>query len=175
MRFFFFGTLADADLLALVIGRPRPGSPVSARLADHRLATVRGETFPMLVPASGAWVPGVVIEGFDEADYDRILFFESIDYAPRDVSVVLGPSETVPAIAFIATDAIADDGRPWDGDLWRRQDKAACLRETALWMALYGYVDATEAERLWDAAVAEGRPLEDLVRAARGLDKAHDR
>ena len=59
MRFFFFGLLRDAEVLELVTGRPWTTERFTgARLGGARLVRLRGETFPMLVPAIGAWVQG---------------------------------------------------------------------------------------------------------------------
>lgn len=163
MRFFFFGLLSDLDILELVIDRPAPGQPFPpARLADHRLVHMRRETFPMLVRAPGAQVPGVIVDGLSEADVDRILFFESVEYEPAPIAV-RSEGRRVDAHAFATTARAVTDQEPWTFEDWRRRFKAHDLRATRVWMALYGHLDVVEADRLWDEAVAAGRPFEDVV------------
>ncbi len=172
MRFFFFGLLRDADVLERVTGRLWTADRFTgARLAGARLVRLRGETFPMLVAAPGVWVPGVVVEGLTESDLDRIRFFESVEYQPAMVEVELQVGGRVEARAFAATLRAVHDEEPWSFEIWRRRDKARALRETELWMALYGHLSAGEADRRWDAALAAGQSLEDLVREVRGASK----
>ncbi len=172
MRFFFFGLLRDADVLERVTGRLWAADRFTgARLAGVRLVRLRGETFPMLVAAPGLWVPGALVEGLNESDLDRIRFFESVEYQPSTVEVELRAGERIEARAFAATLRAVPDQEPWSFEDWRLRDKARALCETELWMALYGHLSAEEADRRWDAALAAGQSLEDLVREVRGASK----
>jgi hypothetical protein len=172
MRFFFFGLLRDADVLERVTGRPWAADRFTgARLADTRLVRLRGETFPMLVAAPGVWVPGVLVEGLIESDLDRIRFFESVEYQPCTVEVELQVGGWVEARAFAATLRAVHDQEPWSFDTWRLRDRARALREAELWMALYGHLSIEEADRRWDAALAAGKTIEELVREVRGASK----
>ncbi len=172
MRFFFFGLLRDVDLLELVIGRPAPGQPFPlAWHADARLVRLRDETFPMLVRAPGAWVPGVIVEGLVEADLERINFFESVEYEPSTVEVELCEGGRTEALAFAATERTAHEGEEWRYEDWLVRHKAHDLRETEHWMAFYGHLTAEQADRLWDEALAEGRSIEDLVREVCGVSR----
>ena len=163
MRFFFFGLLSDREMLDLVAGRTVPGHPFpAARLPGHRLVRMRNETFPMLVSASGSHVTGVVVEGLGEADLDRIMFFESVEYEPKAV-VVETAGGALEALAFATTARAVPDHEPWTFEDWARRFKAHDLHEARLWMSLHGVVDAAEAGRLWDEARASRRPLEDMI------------
>ncbi len=170
MRFFFFGLLRDADVLELVTGRPWTAERFTvARLAGARLVRLRGETFPMLVAATGVWVSGVLAEGLTGSDLDRIRFYESVEYEPSliEVQVEAAGGESVEARAFATTRRAAHDEEAWSFEDWSLRDKAHSLREAELWMALYGYLSAEEADRRWDAALAAGQTIEDLVREVR--------
>ncbi len=161
----FFGLLRDTDMLELVTGRPWAADRfTSARLAGARLVQLRDETFPMLVAAPGVWVPGVLAEGLGEADLDRIRFFESVEYQPSRVEVELSGGEGVEAHAFATTERAVHDQAPWSFGDWSLHHKARALRETELWMALHGQLSVEEADRRWDAALAAGQTIEDLVR-----------
>ncbi len=169
MRFFFFGLLRDRDMLEMVIDRPLGSAPFPrARLAGARLARLRGETFPMIVDAPGAWLPGVIVEGLTEADLVRIHFFESVEYEPSAVRVELVDGGGIDAIAFAATARASHDGDAWRFEDWVARHKAQALRETELWMAFFGHLDVEEADRRWNEALADGRSIEDLVREVCG-------
>ncbi len=173
MRFFFFGLLRDADVLERVTGRLWTADRFTgARLADARLVRLRGETFPMLVAAPGVWVPGLLVEGVTESDLDRIRFFESVEYQPATVEVELQVGGRVEARAFATTLRAVHDEEPWSFVVWRLRDKARALCEAELWMALHGYLSVEEADRRWDAALAAGQTIEDLVREVRGAKPA---
>lgn len=164
MRYFFFGLLCDKDILTLVRDRPvddlafRP-----ARLPGYRTQHLMNESFPGLVAHPHGAVPGVLVEGLSEEDSARIAFYESVEYAARTVTVGLEEGASVDAQAFLTTERYEAAGEPWSFELWRKRYKEKDLRETRLWMALYGYVDAEEADRLWDDAMAAGDSLEALV------------
>lgn len=165
MRFFFFGLLSDLDILELVIGRPAPGQPFpAARLRDRRLHRVANESFPMLVEAPGEVVPGVIVDGLTEGDLCRIEFFESVEYEHRPIEVELLSGPRVEARAFAATARAARTPEVWTIDDWRRRHKAKDLRETAIWMRLYGVLSVEEADSLWDAVLESGRSPDDIVR-----------
>lgn len=165
MRFFFFGLLRDVDVLKLVTGRPWTVDRfIGARLADATLVHLRGEVFPMLAPSPGVWVPGVIAENLGGSDLDRIRFFESVEYEPTKVEVVLSNGEAVEAHAFAATMPAAHDEEPWSFEDWRVRDKARTLREAELWMALFGHLSVEEADRHWDETLAAGRRIEEMVR-----------
>ena len=163
MRFFFFGLLADPDILNEVAGRPIPGHPFpSARLSGHRLVHLRRETFPMLIADAGHHVPGVLVDGLSEAEVERIIFFESVEYEPRPLTVEFDGTQ-VEAHAFATTARAVAHHEPWTFQAWQARFKAHDLREAMLWMSFHGVVDVAEADRLWEAARAAGRPFEDLV------------
>ena len=170
MRFFFFGLLSDREMLNLVAGREVPGHPFpAARLPGYRLVRMRNETFPMLASAAGEHVPGVIVDNLGEADLDRILFFESVEYEPKAVMVETagGPIE---AKAFATTARAVADHEPWTFADWERRFKAHDLYEARLWMSFHGVVDVAEADRLWDEALASRRPLEDLIAEVCGTE-----
>ena len=164
MRFFFFGSLRDGQILEVVIGRPLPQRALpAASLPGYRLERMARETFPLLVEAVDEVAPGVVVEGLLEADIARIHFFESIEYEPQTHTVDLAAGGRRACQIFAATAAGGRTGEAWRYEDWRPRHQARELREARLWMAFYGLLSPAEADRLWDQAVAEGRPLEDLV------------
>ena len=169
MRFFFFGTLRDKDILEAVTDRAVDGHPFAAAyLSGYRLVRVRRETFPMLIEAPEADVEGAVVDGLSTADIERIRFYESIEYDPAEHVVTLAAGGRLTCHVFAATARIDHSGEAWAYEDWARRHKAKELRETRLWMALHGHLDPAEADRLWDEARDAGRPLEELVEAVTG-------
>ena len=173
MRFFFFGTLRDKDILEAVTDRAVDGHPfASAYLSGYRLVRVRRETFPMLIEAPGTDVEGMVVDGLSAADIERIRFYESIEYDPAEHRVTLAAGGRLTCHVFAATGKIDDTGEAWTYEAWAQQHKAKELRETRLWMALHGHLEPDQADRLWDEARDAGRTLEELVEAVTGAPRA---
>jgi len=153
----FFGLLRDAEVLGLATGRPWTAERFTdARLADARLVRLRGETFPMLVPATGVWTPGVLVEGLTEADLDRIRFYESVEYEPSLVEVEAAGGDLVEARAFATTRRAAHDEEAWSFEDWSLRDKAHSLREADVLKRLLKTAEYA-AERLKDQSRPEGR------------------
>jgi len=168
MRFFFFGTLMDKDIMEAVAGHALPDNRfLPSRLTGYRRVVVRKETFPMLLEAPGAEVDGVVVEGLSAGALDRIHFFESVEYEARRVDVMLEDGARTAAHLFAATDYAANSGEDWSSEVWQARHKEKGLRETFLWMGLYGFLEPEHANGLWDETLAGGRDLIDFVREIR--------
>ncbi|MBM3648603.1 MAG: gamma-glutamylcyclotransferase, partial [Alphaproteobacteria bacterium] len=81
MRFFFYGTLLDHDVMALVIGRRLPPSAFApARLPGHVRRRAKGVSYPILVRDPGGEVAGVVVGGLTARDVDRLARYEGPRY-----------------------------------------------------------------------------------------------
>jgi hypothetical protein len=164
MHYFFFGTLRDRDILEAVIDRPIPAEWAKpATLEGFRLVQLREEGFPALVPHRDGAVDGIVVDWLIERDLQRILFFESVDYASRDLTVVLIDGEPVDARIFSASGEADHTDEPWHFESWVERKKEADLGLTRLWMAFFGLCDVETANRLWDEAMAEGRLIEQVI------------
>ena len=130
---FVFGTLRDADVLALVLGREDvPTEPAS--LADRSARTVAGRDYPVLVPEPGARAPGALVHGLDEADRVRLAWFEGEAYALAPCRVETAAGAEVDAVLFAAATPLPVAG-PWELDAWRATGKAGFLRRARRWMA----------------------------------------
>jgi len=156
MRLFFFGSLLDPDLFALVVGRPLAAfdhAPAAAGgWARHR---ARGEDYPILVPRPDAWVSGRVVAGFTAEELDRCDFFEGGDYAAEPLSVrVAGPGPfghgPCPAHAYFSTGTLADADEPWSLADWQAREKPLAMLRADEFMALYGVASRAEADARWD-------------------------
>src|SRR4030095_11556766 len=88
--FFFYGTLLDHDVMALVIGRRLPPSAfVPALLKGHVRRRAKGVGHPVVGRDRGGEVEGVVVGGLSKRDVERLSAFEGPRYriAPLKVTV----------------------------------------------------------------------------------------
>lgn len=162
MRCFFYGTLMDPDLLAVVIGRAVPaGDREPAALAGYRRVRVRAASFPALVPAVSERVEGLAVGRLSAQELDRARFFEGEEYALESVRITLrGPEREVPARAFVRTAALQVLDAAWSFADWRASPtRRRDLALTRKWMALYGRYapDDPALDAIWEElALAEG-------------------
>lgn len=121
MRFFFYGTLRDPDVLGPVIGRNPPMQP--AILPGWRAVRRRGRHYPILIEAAGASAEGVTVEGLREAEAARLDKYEGAEYVTAEL-VVAG----APARVYLPAPGVPHDGEDWTLERWRREHKAAILK-----------------------------------------------
>src|SRR5215510_10196859 len=90
MRFFFYGTLLDPDVVALVLGRRLPPAAfMTASLPGHARRRIKGGSYPIVVRDPRGEVPGAVVGGLSARDVARLWAFEGPRYriAPLKVKV----------------------------------------------------------------------------------------
>src|SRR5262245_16383987 len=81
MRFFFYGTLLDRDVMALVLGRRLPPAAYAAAvLRGHARRRAKGASYPTLMRDPAAYVPGAVVGGLSSRDVARLSAFEGPGY-----------------------------------------------------------------------------------------------
>jgi hypothetical protein len=149
MRMFFFGSLRDQDLLAVVLGRSIDDLIFTeATLLGFERRRARDEAFPIIVPHPGGRVDGVVVDGLTAADLDRIQFYESDDYELRPFAVET-PAGRVEAQVFLPTEALEDEGVTWDFEVWLEEEKPMCLFLAEELMSYYGVLTPEQYEALW--------------------------
>lgn len=149
MRLFFFGSLMDMELLALVTGRAVDDLEVAgAALHGFVRRRARGESFPIVVPHPGGRVAGALVTGLTAADVDRIQYFEGSDYALQCFGVELS-DERVEALVFVPTARLEPEAAEWDFDSWSRQERAMCIALAEELMSHHGRLGAAEIDALW--------------------------
>jgi hypothetical protein len=149
VRLFFFGSLMDRDLLALVLGRPLDGLMLSsAALHGFERRRAQGETFPVLAPHPGGRVDGLLVQGLGWGDVDRVHYFESADYAlhPFRVEHAAGRLE---AFVFLPTQALQPEDTAWDFDAWSAAERGLAFALAEELMACYGRLTTAELDALW--------------------------
>lgn len=150
MRFFFYGTLLDADLRRVLCGPAADRwTTAPATLADHRRGRSPGRTYPFLLPAPGESVDGIVADGVDATAAAVMTLYEGLGYrtAALRPSTADGP---VPAWAYLPRRAVLAR-LTWTLEGWERDHKQAALRRVAAWVGTVDDEALTLAARVWAA------------------------
>lgn len=156
---FFFGTLMDRDVLAVVLDRLVPPDALRpARLHDVARRRVSKDSFPLLIAAPGHSVDGVVFQPRDHQDHDRIRFFEDYDYDLQPCRPVLRGGEVLDALLCGAAPATAASDEPWELARWAAAHKEAFLEISRIYMRCYGRMTPEEAEPVWQDALRRHLP-----------------
>ena len=124
MRYFFYGTLMDPAVLAVVIGRHLPpASRQPASLADVRRVYRAGAHYPILIPAAGERVEGLLVDGLGAADGRRLDVFEGRDYVAQTASVQPQRGGPVLAWLFMPRPHVPASALTWTPEHWRRHHR----------------------------------------------------
>ena len=135
MAYFFFGTLVDRDVLAAVLDRPVGDDELSrAWLHGYRRVRAAGASYPILVPAPGVVVGGVVFQPRHARDDVRIRHFEDGEYAERWLLVRLTGGRQLVTRVFFALEGLQPTDESWDVEAWARTHKEAFLEQCREWM-----------------------------------------
>jgi nudix-type nucleoside diphosphatase (YffH/AdpP family) len=109
---------------------------------------MKGEAYPLLVPAEGRTAEGVVLMDAGPDDMERLAFFEEAEYGLADIRVET-PEGPVDAVHFRATEKTPSTGLPWDFGHWRRHERTAALEAARELMHLYGRVPVEDIDLYW--------------------------
>ncbi len=147
---FFFGTLADREVLERLLERPVPPERlIPARLPGFRVVGARDASYPVLLPDPAGAAEGVLLCDADAEEIRRIDFYECDEYRAELRQVETADGRLRPAWVFVHREEVLEpDGRPWDAATWVREHKPALLQAIDRWLEEY------RAER----AAARNRP-----------------
>jgi hypothetical protein len=124
MRFFFYGTLLDHDVTALVLGRRLPPAAfVPAVLPGYSRWRVQGGSYPISVPDRKGEVSGAIIGGLSARDVARLAAYEGPGYRIAPLKVKVAGAVTSVAVFEPIASKLKPTNRPWDLALWQRRDK----------------------------------------------------
>ena len=122
--FFFYGTLLDHDVMALVIGRRLPPSAFTpAILSGHSRRRAKGATYPVVIPDPGDEVQGMVVGGLTASDVARLSAYEGPGYRVADLKVWIGGRLTTVSVFEPVVARLQPSNSPWDYALWRGRHK----------------------------------------------------
>ncbi|MET4699177.1 hypothetical protein ABIE65_002207 [Constrictibacter sp. MBR-5] len=137
MRFFFYGTLLDPDVRRAVLGTAtEAGMP--AALDGWRRVFVRGDCYPVIRPARGSTVDGMVFAGVNLEGARLLRQYEGPSYRERRLTVRGADGGIVSAAVFVPKDAGVATGGPWTLASWRVRHKRPYLRRDGLVAAARG-------------------------------------
>lgn len=154
--YFFYGTLRDPAVFALVVGQAQNCFRVrDAWLADHRCVCVEGERYPCLIASPGSTVQGIAVDRLDETARARVAFFEGAEYRTTRCRITLDDGQPCEAMVFTG-DSLAHTNEAWDFGAWRVREKALALGHIEQWMALFGAYEADDPalDAIWRAITA---------------------
>jgi Gamma-glutamyl cyclotransferase, AIG2-like len=124
MRFFFYGTLLDHDVMALVIGRRLPPSAfVPATLKGHVRRRARGVSYPILVREPGGEVEGMVVGGLTGRDIERLSAYEGPRYRIAPLKVRIGGRLTTVSVFEPVENRFQPVDGAWTLALWQGRHK----------------------------------------------------
>ena len=132
MRFFFYGTLLDHDVTALVLGRRLPPKAwVPAILPGHARRRAQGVSYPVLARDPRSEAAGAVVGGLSRRDVARLVAYEGPRYRISPLKVKT-PSGLQSVSVFEPIDGgfqvvKGARGALWDLTTWQRHDKRTFL------------------------------------------------
>jgi hypothetical protein len=126
MRFFFYGTLLDPDIMALVLGRRLPPAAfVPAQLSGHARRRAKGVSYPILARDPRGKVSGVMVGGLSARDVARLVAYEGPRYRIAPLKVRVGGILATVAVFEPREQRFEPSNGLWDLALWQRRDKRA--------------------------------------------------
>jgi hypothetical protein len=126
MRFFFYGTLLDRDVTALVLGHRLPPSAfVPAVLPGWSRWRVQGGSYPISIPDRKGQVAGAVVRGLSARDVARLAAYEGAGYRVSPLNVRIDGLLTTVSVFEPIVSKLKPTNRPWELALWQRDDKRA--------------------------------------------------
>jgi hypothetical protein len=126
MRFFFYGTLTDHDVAALVLGRRLPPAAfVPASLPGHARRRAKGATYPIVVRDPRGTVPGVIVSGLSARDVALLTDYEGPGYRVAPLRVRVAGAMTTVSVFEPVQSRLQPSGELWDLALWQRRHKRA--------------------------------------------------
>ncbi|MEA2809054.1 MAG: hypothetical protein QOJ17_3195 [Rhodospirillaceae bacterium] len=126
MRFFFYGTLLDSDVAALVLGRRLPPAAfMPASLLGHARRRAKNATYPIVVRDARGEVPGAIVGGLSARDVARLAAYEGPGYRIVPLRVKAAGVMTVVSVFEPVQNRLQPSGELWDLALWQRRHKRA--------------------------------------------------
>jgi len=124
MRFFFYGTLLDRDVMALVIGRRLPPQAyIAAGLPGHARRRAKNATYPIVVTARSGEVPGAIVSGLSHRDVARLAAYEGPGYRIAPLRVKAQGRMTEVSVFEPIQSRLQASRDLWDLTLWQRRHK----------------------------------------------------
>lgn len=149
MALFVYGTLRHLPLLELVLGRTADGVAQPATLSDHAVHWAEGQIFPMIIQTPGAMAEGLLLNGLNAQDIERLNYYEvGFGYALCSVTVQTAEGEASAQVYF-PEPGLWSPGTPWSLDDWVARDGALTLLAAQEVMERIGTTSGPDVVRLF--------------------------
>lgn len=129
MRFFFYGTLMDRDVLARVLGRPVAAAALKpAILRGWRRTGIQGASYPIVVRDKAGHVEGMTLDRVSEPEAARLAAYEGPRYSL--VRLFADYPGVGPRAVFVFQPrygAFTATGEDWSLSAWRALHKERFL------------------------------------------------
>lgn len=132
MRFFFYGTLCDPDVLSLVLGyQPARQQLAPATLPGFRRKVALGQdgrrSYPVLLPAPGGLVQGQLFTPRSPEDSRRLTAYEGPEYRTRQRLVRTRRGQCAARLFLPSPGSLRAALADWHLPAWRQHHKAGFL------------------------------------------------
>ncbi len=131
MRFFFYGTLMDADLRGAVLRDRAPREAAAAVVNGWRRLPVARQSFPIVRGNPRSRLDGVVVRGLDRVALARLQRYEGRDYRLVRVQALSGGKTIIVNLFVPCRRRLQPDFGDWDLDAWRQRHKRRTLVDLA--------------------------------------------
>jgi hypothetical protein len=129
LRFFFYGTLIDTEILAAVLRRQvDPTKRRKAVLRGYSRVYRKGTVYPVLVADATCEVEGMVVSGLTTRDVCLLTAYEGPDYEIGELPVRLWGNGLILARVFLPRAACEAARAPWTLGKWQSRHKWAFVR-----------------------------------------------
>ena len=126
MRFFFYGTLLDRDVAALVLERRLPPQAFKpAILPGHARRRAKGASYPVVVPDPRGEVVGAIVGGLSPRDVACLSAYDGPGYRVVPLKVRSQGALVTVAVFEPVVSRLQPSGDLWDLPLWQRRHKRA--------------------------------------------------
>lgn len=156
LSFFFYGTLMDPDLQAVVLGGRLPAG-ISAVLAGYRRRLVAGQDYPAIAPAKDASVSGLLLDGVSPTMAARASQYEGPQYTAACLAVTAEDGTIRDAWTFLPVRGVRLSARDWSLDIWRQRCKTLTLESASTDMTTVPPGAFRRAESDWAARLRRAR------------------
>ena len=128
LRFFFYGTLMDAEIRAAVLGNSGGDHPVEpATLAGYRRVFLSRRHYPVIVTERSSRVEGCLSGELDERAAGKLDAFETEEYDRVPCAASLADGTAVGAWTYVASRLARPSAVNWDLAAWQRNHKRDLL------------------------------------------------
>jgi gamma-glutamylcyclotransferase (GGCT)/AIG2-like uncharacterized protein YtfP len=129
LRFFFYGTLIEPEILHAVLNRTvHPALRRTAVLHGYRRVYRKGASYPVLAADAASEVEGIVVSALTAPDVALLTAYEGAEYEIRELPVRISRDGLVLAKVFLPRAACEASRVPWVLEEWRWRHGRALVR-----------------------------------------------